>query len=102
MASNLPERWNGGVVSRAVTEYRINKALDRYETKAFLAKSKEQVEYSIVGSSEANPRRGRLSNESPVGKALLGRKKGEKVTVPAPRGAIEYQVVKIEAGDAGD
>lgn len=63
-------------------------------------KSKEQVEYAIVGSAEADPRNRRLSNESPVGKALLGRKKGEKVTIPAPRGAIEYQIVKIEAGDA--
>ena len=61
-------------------------------------KSKETVEYSIVGSAEADPRNRRLSNESPVGKALLGRKKGEKVTIPAPRGAIEYQIVKIEAG----
>ena len=51
--------------------------------------------YSIVGSAEADPKNGRLSNESPVGKALLGRKKGEKVTIPAPRGALEYQIVKI-------
>ncbi len=54
-------------------------------------KSKEEVEYSIVGSTEADPRNRRLS-------ALLGRKKGEKVNVPAPRGAIEYQIVKISAG----
>lgn len=63
-------------------------------------KSKEEVEYSIVGSTEADPRNRRLSSESPVGKALLGRKKGEKVNVPAPRGAIEYQIVKISAGAA--
>jgi transcription elongation factor GreA len=41
----------------------------------------------------------RLSNESPLGKALLGRKKGDKVTVSTPRGQVEYQVMKIEAGD---
>ncbi len=63
-------------------------------------KSKETVEYAIVGSAEADPKNRRLSNESPVGKAILGRKKGEKVTIPAPRGVIEYQIVKIEAGDA--
>jgi transcription elongation factor GreA len=62
-------------------------------------KSKSNMEYSIVGSAEANPRVGRLSNESPIGKALLGRKKGEKVTVPTPRGSVMYQIVKIEAGD---
>ncbi len=59
------------------------------------------VQYNIVGSSEADPKNGRLSNESPVGKALLGRKVGEVVTIPAPRGAIEYEIVKIEAGDGG-
>jgi len=63
-------------------------------------KSKETIEYAIVGSAEADPRNRRLSNESPVGKAILGRKKGEKVAIPAPRGVIEYQIVKIEAGDA--
>jgi transcription elongation factor GreA len=64
-------------------------------------KTKATHEYSIVGSAEADPRNGRLSNESPVGRALLGKRKGEKVTVPAPRGALQYQVVKIEAGDHG-
>ena len=42
--------------------------------------------YTIVGSTEADPINGRLSNESPVGKALVGRKKGDTVTVPAPKG----------------
>jgi transcription elongation factor GreA len=42
--------------------------------------------YTIVGSTEADPLNGRLSNESPVGKALVGRKKGDTVTVPAPKG----------------
>ena len=64
-------------------------------------KSRKTREYSIVGSAEADPKNHRLSNESPVGKALLGRKKGEKVTIPAPRGALEYQIVKIQAGDHG-
>ena len=63
-------------------------------------KSKATRNYSIVGSAEADPKNGRLSNESPVGKALLGRKKGEKVTIPAPRGALEYQVVKIARSPA--
>ena len=62
-------------------------------------KSKATREYSIVGSAEADPKNGRLSNESPVGKALLGRKKGEKVTIPTPRGPLQYQIVDIQAGD---
>ena len=63
-------------------------------------KSKATRNYSIVGSAEADPKNGRLSNESPVGKALLGSKKGEKVTIPAPRGALEYQIVKIARSPA--
>ena len=61
--------------------------------------AEREVAYSIVGSAEADPRRGRLSNESPVGKAVLGRSRGDKVTIPAPRGALKYEIVEIEAGD---
>ena len=51
--------------------------------------------FMIVGSAEAAPREGRISNESPVGVALMGRKKGDKVTVQAPAGPIEYTLVSI-------
>lgn len=57
--------------------------------------TKKTREYAIVGSAEADPKNQRLSNESPVGRALMGRKKGDLVTVPVPRGTIEYQIVKI-------
>ena len=46
----------------------------------------QTVEYTIVGSAEANPSELKLSNESPVGKAIIGKKKGETVEVSAPRG----------------
>jgi transcription elongation factor GreA len=51
--------------------------------------------FTIVGSAEAAPREGRISNESPVGAALMGRKKGETVTVQAPSGPIDYTLVRI-------
>lgn len=51
--------------------------------------------FTIVGSAEAAPREGRISNESPVGAALMGRKKGDKVVVQAPAGPIEYTLVNI-------
>lgn len=51
--------------------------------------------FTIVGSAEASPRDGRISNESPVGAALMGRKKGEKIVVQAPSGPIEYTLVRI-------
>ena len=52
-------------------------------------------EYTIVGSAEANPSESKLSNESPVGKAIIGRKKGEVVEVSAPRGSLKYKIVAI-------
>jgi transcription elongation factor GreA len=55
------------------------------------------VEYHIVGSAEANPAEQKLSNESPVGKAILGRKKGEIVEVAAPRGSLKYKILDIKA-----
>jgi transcription elongation factor GreA len=53
--------------------------------------------YQIVGSAEADPAQSRLSNESPVGRALLGHKKGETVEVAAPAGAIRLKIKDINA-----
>jgi transcription elongation factor GreA len=59
---------------------------------------KETVEYHIVGSAEANPDANKLSNESPVGKAILGKKKGETVEVTTPKGkAFKYKILEIKA-----
>ncbi len=55
------------------------------------------VEYHIVGSAEANPAEHKLSNESPVGKAILGHKKGEVVEVAAPRGSLKFKILDIKA-----
>ena len=57
--------------------------------------AKETRVYSLVGSAEADPTNSRLSNESPVGQAILGKKVGDVVTVPVPVGAIKYEIVKI-------
>ena len=54
-------------------------------------------EYHIVGSAEANPAESKLSNESPVGKAIMGKKKGEIVEVSAPRGARKFKIMEIKA-----
>jgi transcription elongation factor GreA len=51
--------------------------------------------FTIVGSAEAAPREGRISNESPVGAALMGRKKGDTFTVKAPAGPVEYTLLRI-------
>jgi transcription elongation factor GreA len=52
-------------------------------------------QYTIVGSTEADPSSNRLSNESPVGKALVGRKKGDAVSVPTPKGERKLTISKI-------
>jgi transcription elongation factor GreA len=57
----------------------------------------QTVEYFIVGSAEANPAEHKLSNESPVGKAIIGRKKGEVVEVAAPRGSLKFKILDIKA-----
>jgi transcription elongation factor GreA len=59
--------------------------------------ARETVEYHIVGSAEANPTQNKLSNESPVGKAIIGKKKGETVEVSAPRGTLKYKILEIKA-----
>ena len=56
----------------------------------------EEVTYKIVGSQEADPMNGAISEDSPFGKALLGKNVGEDVTVDAPAGPVEYKVLKIE------
>ena len=60
--------------------------------------AKQTVEYRIVGSAEANPAELKLSNESPVGKAIMGHKKGETVVVTTPRGSkLKYKILEIKA-----
>ena len=60
-------------------------------------KTEKSTKFKIVGSAEANPAEARLSNESPVGRALLGHKRGETVSVTVPRGpARKLKITKIE------
>ena len=56
----------------------------------------EEVEYTIVGSAEADPYDGKISNESPIGSALLGKKKNEVVDVETPGGIVQLKVLKIK------
>ena len=56
----------------------------------------EEIEYTIVGSTEVNLVENKISNESPIGKALLGRKKGEVVDVDAPDGIIKFKILAIK------
>lgn len=57
---------------------------------------KEDIEYNIVGTAESDPSQNKISNESPVGKAILGKKKGSTVDVNVPAGIIQYKIIDIK------
>ena len=61
------------------------------------AKNGFETSYQIVGTTEADPRKGKISNESPIGAALMGHKAGEKVDVHTPGGLLELEIVCINA-----
>lgn len=54
------------------------------------------VEYSIVGPVEANPLEGKISNESPIGLQIMGKKLGEEVEISTPKGSIKYEITEIK------
>ncbi len=85
--------------ARVVTKKEIKSGEVSIGTKVRLrdVKANKTVEYHIVGSAEANPAENKLSNESPVGKAIMGRKKGETVDVAAPRGKMKFKIMDIKA-----
>ena len=56
----------------------------------------EEIEYTIVGSTEADPRHGRLSNEAPLAQQLIGKKAGEKVSIPFDGSFDEYRILEIK------
>ncbi len=58
-------------------------------------KKKKNYTYTIVGFAQADPAAGKISDESPVGKALIGHKKGDKVTIDVPNGTLEFKIVDI-------
>jgi len=85
--------------SRVVTKKEIKSGEVSIGTKVRLRDvgANKTVEYRIVGSAEADPTENKLSNESPVGKAIMGKKKGDVVEVAAPRGAIKFKILEIKA-----
>mgnify|MGYP001246013360 CR=1 FL=1 len=64
-------------------------------SKVELKNGTKKVEYHIVGPVEANPMEGKISNESPIGLALMGKKVGDNATVTTPKGDIHYEIVAI-------
>jgi len=83
--------------ARVLTKKEISKDTVSIGTKVRLRdmQANKSFEYDIVGSAEANPAENKLSNESPVGKAIIGHKKNDVVEVAAPRGALKFKILEI-------
>ncbi|KKW11835.1 MAG: Transcription elongation factor GreA [Candidatus Jorgensenbacteria bacterium GW2011_GWB1_49_9] len=74
----------------------VGTATVRIGSKVKVKKDRETVTYSIVGSNEADPAQGFVSNESPLGRGLLGHKVGDFIFIKAPKGEIGYQILAID------
>src|SRR5215475_9497801 len=85
--------------ARVITKKEISKDAVSVGSKVRLRdmQANKTFEYHIVGSTEANPAENKLSNESPVGKAIMGHKKGDVVEVAAPRGSLKFKILEIKA-----
>lgn len=57
--------------------------------------SKENISYIVVGSEEANMLEGKISNRSPIGMALYGKKKGEEISIQTPKGKVDYKIISV-------
>jgi transcription elongation factor GreA len=80
------------------SEYAADEAHIGATVKVKDLKNNENYEFHIVGSAEADPSAKRISNESPLGRALIGHKKGETVDVATPRGVVKYKIEAIKNG----
>ncbi len=87
-----------GMIKNAVIIQAEGKRRDQVALGSTITVSEDGGEpetYHLVGSAEADPRQGRISNESPLGRALLGKRVGEKVTISAPAGTLSFQILSI-------
>src|ERR671937_469804 len=82
---------------QAMLEARIAKLEERLAAARVIEKKEISKDVVSVGSTEPTPAELKLSNESPVGKAIIGHKKGETVEVTTPRGSLKYKILEIKA-----
>lgn len=80
-----------------IDESKISKDRVQIGSRVIIAEvgTKDEEEYQVVGSAEANPQQGKISYESPLGKALIGAKIGDKVKIKAPDGTLTFTIKKI-------
>jgi transcription elongation factor GreA len=81
---------------QAMLEHRIATLEERLLEARVVENDEISTDVVSIGSAEANPADHKLSNESPVGRAIMGRKKGETVDVAAPRGTLKFKILEIK------
>jgi len=79
-----------------IEEHHDSQRVDLGTTVTILDEKGKKASYTLVGSAEADPKKGRISNESPVGKALLGKRPGDQVKIEAPAGIIHWTVTGLD------
>ena len=84
------------ILKHAVVIESKNKGVVGLGSRVHLELEDGHQEYTIVGSTEADPDQGKISDESPIGRALLGRKPGEEVHIEVPSGRLTYKIKKVE------
>ena len=81
----------------AIIEEDVNKGVVSVGVKVTISENDGEPEvYTLVGSTEANPRQGQISNQSPIGKALMGKSPGDTVNVDTPGGKLILRIIKLE------
>lgn len=83
------------IKNSAIIKMGSGKGVAQIGTTIEVEKGSEKYVYSIVGPNEADPAQGKISNESPLGRAFLGKKAGDKVEVQTPGGKVIYTIAKI-------
>jgi len=74
----------------------VNKGAVEIGCKVMIKENNRSQQYQIVGKEEADPKMGKISNESPLGKLLLGKRAGESIELKTPSGTISYKIIRIE------
>lgn len=84
---------NAVIISEKVSSGGVIRVGSKFVVKE---KGREPVKYFLVGAQEADPRNGKISNESPIGRALLGHSAGETVNAQTPGGTLTFEIVSVE------
>lgn len=79
-----------------IIEKKAGGAIDVGSHVVIQEEGRPEESYQVVGATEANPREGRISNESPIGSALIGHREGDTVVVKTPSGEMKFKVLKVE------